>query len=206
MVSFRALSFVACIFSISFLHADERGTPWQRHAVESGRGGADGVRLQDVNGDQLLDITTGWEEGKRIRVYLHPGSKKVKSEWPGVTVGQVTSPEDAVFADVDGDGAVDVVSSCEGKERTVFIHWAPPDKKEYLNPAAWQTEAIPVSEKAKSWMFCLPMQVDGQHGVDLVAGAKGGNAGVGWFESPANPRNLHLWKWNAIYKAGWIMT
>lgn len=206
MHPFRFLILVAALGSCSFLSAEDRGQPWQRHAVEGGKGGADGVRLLDINGDQLLDITTGWEEGKRIRVYLHPGSKKVKSEWPAVTVGQVTSPEDAVFADVDGDGAVDVVSSCEGKERTVFIHWAPPDTDEYLNPTAWQTEAIPVSEKVQSWMFCLPLQMDGKNGVDLVAGSKGGNAEVGWFESPANPRNLHKWQWNAIYKAGWIMS
>ena len=186
--------------------AEERGTPWRRHAIDRSSRGADGVRLKDVNGDGLLDVATGWEEGKLIRVYLNPGPKKATSKWPAVTVGNVHSPEDAVFADVDGDGAVDVVSSCEGRERTVFIHWAPPEKSQYLTPTAWQTEAIPVSEKAKSWMFCLPMQMDGKNGVDLLAGAKGGNAEVGWFESPANPRNLHEWKWHGIYQAGWIMT
>ena len=159
-----------------------------------------------MNGDGLADITTGWEEGGRIRVYLNPGPKKAKAEWPAVTVGQVYSPEDAVFADVDGDGSVDVVSSCEGRERTVFIHWAPPKKDQYLNPTAWQTEAIPVSEKQQSWMFCLPLQMDGKNGVDLIAGSKGGNAEVGWFESAANPRDLHHWQWHPIYKAGWIMT
>lgn len=206
MQSYRVFALIIWVCLVSPLVAEDRGTPWKRHAVDGSRGGADGVRLLDVNGDKRLDITTGWEGGNRVGVYLHPGSNKAKMEWPAVTVGQVTSPEDAVFVDVDGDGSVDVVSACEGKERTVFIHWAPPDKGEYLNPTAWQTEAIPVSEKAKMWMFALPMQVDGENGVDLVAGAKGENAEVGWFETPANPRNLHKWRWHPIYQAGWIMT
>ncbi len=88
----------------------------------------------------------------------------------------------------------------------MFIHWAPPKRDQYQNPAAWQTEAIPVSEKQQSWMFCLPLQMDGQNGPDLIAGSKGGNAEVGWFESAANPRDLHHWRWHPIYKAGWIMT
>ncbi len=202
----RMLLVMVCLFSFSIAQAQDRGAAWNRHAIDRSSRGADGVRLQDVNGDGLADIATGWEEGGRIRVYLNPGPKKAKAEWPAVTVGQVHSPEDAVFSDVDGDGSVDVVSSCEGRERTVFIHWAPPMKDQYLNPTAWQTEAVPVSEKQQSWMFCLPLQVDGRNGVDLIAGSKGGNAEVGWFESAANPRDLHHWQWHPIYKAGWIMT
>ena len=69
------------------------------------------------------------------------------------------------------------------------------------------TRPIPASAGAQSWMFCLPLQVDGKNGVDLVAGAKGRNAEVGWFESPKkNPRDLARWSWHPIYKAGWIMS
>ena len=31
--------------------------------IDASSRGADGVRLADVNGDGLMDITTGWEEG-----------------------------------------------------------------------------------------------------------------------------------------------
>ena len=37
--------------------------PWPRHVIDDSSVGADGVRLADVNGDGLPDITTGWEEG-----------------------------------------------------------------------------------------------------------------------------------------------
>src|SRR5262245_18479202 len=121
----------------------ERGTPWARHTIDDSSKGSDGVRLADVNGDGLLDIATGWEEGGIVRAYLHPGPDKVRKPWPAVTVGKVRSPEDAVFADLDGDGAVDVVSCCEGSTMTVFVHWAPKDKAKYLEEKEWKTEPFP---------------------------------------------------------------
>ena len=164
------------------------------------------MRLHDVNRDGLLDITTGWEQGGVIRVYLHPGPSAVKQEWPAVTVGKVASPEDAVFVDLDGDGAVDVVSSCEGKTKTMFVHWAPRDPADYLNPDAWETAAIPGSQGKQQWMFALPLDVDGKNGIDLVAGSKNEGAQIGWWESPVNPRDLAAWRWHPLYDAGWIMS
>ena len=96
---------------------------WRRHIIDDSSRGADGVRVEDVNGDGYLDLTTGWEEGGVVRVTLNPGPAAVRARWPSVTVGKVASPEDAVFVDLDQDGAVDVVSCCEGSNRSVFVHW-----------------------------------------------------------------------------------
>src|ERR1700754_505419 len=93
------------------------GKAWARHTVDSSISGADGVRLGDVNGDSLPDIATGWEEDGMIRAYVHPGYADVRDPWPSVQVGAAPSAEDAVFADLDHDGAVDVVGSTEGDER-----------------------------------------------------------------------------------------
>jgi len=186
--------------------AQESESPWPRHTIDATSVGADGVRLADANGDGLLDIATGWEEGGRIRVYLNPGPGKAKRPWPRVTVGKVGSPEDAVFADLDGDGALDVVSCCEGKVKTVWVHWAPKDRTRYLDPSAWRTEPLAVSRGATRWMFALPFDADGRNGTDLVAGAKQKGAAVGWFESPARPRRLGDWRWHPIVPAGWIMS
>jgi hypothetical protein len=182
------------------------GAPWVRHTIDNSSRGADGVRLADVNGDGLPDITTGWEEGGVIRVYLHPGPAKSKNAWPAVTVGHVRSPEDAVFADLDDDGTVDVVSSCEGKNRTVYVHWAPNDREKYLVSSAWQTEPIPVTQGKQMWMFALPMDIDGKNGIDLVVGSKGGNATIGWLQSPDDPRSTTARQFHPLYQAGWIMS
>ena len=108
------------------------------------------MRLADANGDGLLDIATGWEEAGLIRLYLNPGAAKAKQPWPNVTVGQVNSPEDAVLVDLDGDGALDIVSCCEGKTRSVFVHWSPgkrtmPGAAGLLDGAAWTTSPVPAA-------------------------------------------------------------
>ncbi|MBN1345466.1 MAG: VCBS repeat-containing protein [Phycisphaerae bacterium] len=182
------------------------GSPWARYVIDDASQGADGVRPADINGDGLPDIATGWEEGGRVRVCLNPGPAMARGRWPAVTVGEVGSPEDAVFVDVDGDGAKDVVSSCEGGGRSIWFHWSPTDRAQILNQIAWQTEALPPARDAKPWMFTLTMQVDGRYGVDLVSGAKGDDAEVGWFESPADARTLSGWRWHPMYRAGWIMS
>jgi hypothetical protein len=182
------------------------GEPWRRHTIDASSRGADGVRLADVNQDGYPDIATGWEEGGRIRICLNPGPKASRGLWPSVTVGEVKSPEDAVFVDLDQDGAVDVVSCCEGKTRTVFFHWAPKSPTKYLQGDAWTTAAVPATLQKQSWMFALPLQIDARHGVDLVLGAKGKGAEVGWLQAPADSRNLAGWKWHPLYRAGWIMS
>jgi hypothetical protein len=185
--------------------AQDRGLPWFRHAIDDTSQGADGVRLDDVDGDGLMDIATGWEEGDAVRAYIHPGTASVADPWPRVTVGVVGDVEDAVFVDLDGDGAKDVVSCAEGTTRGVFVHWAPPAPGDYLNPAAWQTVKIPASA-GLAWMFAVPLQVDGNNGVDLVAGCKWGGK-VGWFEAPGgNPRDLSQWAFHEMSGVGWTMS
>jgi hypothetical protein len=178
--------------------------PWKLHVVDNTSRGADGVRLADVNGDGRLDIVTGWEEGGVVRAYFHPGKAKVKQPWPRMEVGKVKSPEDAVFADLDGDGDFDVVSCCEGQARSVYFHWSPVnDPQRELLP--WRTEAVPVTAGKQSWMFALPMPVDAK-GIDLVLGSKGGGATIGWLRSPKNPRDVKAWQYHPWYNAGWIMS
>lgn len=179
---------------------------WSRHTIDNASRGADGVRLADVNGDGLPDIVTGWEEGGRIRICIHPGPSRVRQRWDSFCVGKVGAPEDAVFVDLDADGAIDVVSACEGKVRKMYVHWAPTKPSDYAKPSAWRTETLPASDIGRRWMFTVPYQLDGRHGVDLVAGAKSSGAVVGWFEAPSKPRDLKAWRWHALYPAGWIMS
>lgn len=182
------------------------GDGWVRHTIDDSSSGADGVRLADLDGDGLLDLATGWEEGGIVRAYLNPGPDRAKAPWPAVTVGSVASPEDAVIVDLDGDGFPDVVSSCEGNTRTVFVHWNPGDPAALLDPEAWTTEPIPATVGVQQWMWCEPMQVDGRFGVDLILAGKNDGATLGWLEAPENPRNLRAWRWHPIRPVGWIMS
>lgn len=196
----------ACLVLAAFATTARAEGPWRRHVIDDSSKGADGARLRDVNGDGLPDIVTGWEQGGVTRLALHPGSKLAKDKWPAVEVGRTPDAEDAVLVDLDGDGALDVVSSCEGKTRSIFVSWAPPQKDQLLNPTAWQQAALPASAKTMSWMFVVPMQIDGQHGVDLFAGGKGNDAQIGWFEAPPSARDLDQWKWHPLRPVGWTMS
>jgi len=182
------------------------GKPWARYTIDRSSRGADGVKLIDVNTDGRPDVVTGWEEGGVIRVYFNPSRVDSRSEWRQVTVGKVRSPEDAVFVDLDGDLAFDVVSSCEGNERALFVHWAPKDPDLYWEEQSWKTEVIPASRGLMQWMFAMPMQVDGKHGTDLIAGGKGPNAALGWWEAPERARDLASWRWHSLRPMGWTMS
>jgi hypothetical protein len=199
-----ALAQAACALADEPAGLVIEGEPWTRHAVDNTFDGADGVKLKDVNNDGRPDITTGWEEGGVVRVYLHPLPEKVRDPWPSVTVGAVESPEDAVFADVDADGAVDVISATEGNNKSLYVHWAPAEAARYLDPAAWETTAIPASQGVQ-WMFLLPAQINGGS-PDLIAAGKNENAAIGWFEVPEAPRNVAEWKWHSLRQAGWVMS
>lgn len=181
------------------------GPLWRLHVIDSSSIGADGVRLADANGDGLLDVVTGWEEGGRIRICIHPGHQHAKSPWPAATVGEVSSPEDAVWLDMDADGRLDVLSSCEGGTRSLFVHWAPSDPELFLEPTAWKTGALPASQ-GRLWMFAVPCHLDGRFATDFIAGAKGTRANISLFLSPKNPRDLSAWKPQFLRRAGWIMT
>ena len=200
--SIRGGCFALLLATLAFAGAD-RGPAWERHTIDDASRGADGVRLADLDGDGRLDIATGWEEGGQIRVCRNPGPAHVRKRWPAVTVGQVGSPEDAVFVDLDDDGALDVVSCCEGKTRGLFVHW---NSSSPLESGTWRTEPIPFAAGPRSWMYALPMQVDGRRGVDLVVGAKGEGAAIGWLESPDQARDLGAWRWHPLTEAGWIMS
>jgi hypothetical protein len=201
--SFFLYSLVSVLFSAKVQAQD---TVWKRHVIDNSLSGADGVRLADINKDGLEDIATGWEESGQTKVYLHPGFELVKEKWPSVIVGEAPAVEDAVFADLDKDGAVDVISSTEGDSRSIYIHWAPNDKNDLLDSSKWITEVLSKSKNAIQWMFALPLQIDRKHGLDIVAGAKGKESKLGWFQAPKNPRNMERWKWYPISTTRWVMS
>ena len=186
-----------------------QGKPWPRHPIDDEGRGADGTKLGDLNRDGRPDIVSGWEEDGTSRVYLHPGDAAVRQRWPRVIVGRTPAAEDAVFADLDGDGRLDVVSATEGDSRRILVHWAPAPER-LLAAEAWRQESFPMLAGMTGWMFAEPLQVDGRHGTDLVVGGKRmGNQPasiLGWLEAPARGRDVAAWVWHPLREMGWTMT
>ncbi len=178
------------------------GVAWKRHTIDAGSRGADGVKLGDFNGDDRPDLITGWEEDGVVRAYAHPGPERVRAPWPQVTIGLAKDVEEAIFVDLDGDGRLDGISGTEGKTRRLFWHRRTGDDP--LSAAAWQT--LPLPAPKRMWMQAAALQVDGEHGPDLLLAAKGEGAAIGWLRAPAQPRNLAEWRWQPLREAGWVMS
>jgi len=190
--------------AFALISASSAAANWPRHTIDNTSQGADGVRLADVNGDGRLDIATGWEEGGVVRIYVCPEPDSVRKPWPMTEVATVAAPEDAVFADVDADGHLDVVSCCEGKIKAVFVHWNPG----HLQNGAWTTNAFPQLQGRLPWMFCLPMFDAQQQVSELVIGSKGGTGEIGLLIPPKLElrRDVSQWTWQQLGKAGWVMS
>ena len=181
------------------LCASLQAEPWARRTIDDTSKGADGVRLADMNGDGRLDVVTGWEEGGKIRCYPHPGYKVVKEPWPLQEVAKVGSPEDAVFVDLNCDGRLEIVSSCEGKERRVYVHAQSEDGN-------WSSVSIAAVDRGAQWMYALPMDVDGHSGPEILIGSKGKGGGIGWLQSLGDPLKGDSWHYNHLRDSGWIMS
>jgi len=177
---------------------------WEMHTVDASSSGADGVKMADINNDGFLDVVTGWEEGGMTKLYLHPGLEKVEEWWPSVIVGNTPNVEDAVFADVDDDGNLDIVSCTENGSEKIFFHYS--KGSDLLDEVNWEQLVLPASDGRMPWMYAEPIQLDGQYGVDIVAAGKGDRSQLGWFEAPSNPTDINGWQWHPISSVGWIMS
>ncbi len=198
--------------------ARETDLPWRQYTIDSSLDGADGVRLGDADGDGDLDIAAAWEQSGRSRLYLNPGTLgAAEHSWPYIDFGKTPGVEDALPADVDGDGRMDVISAGAGtvglisQNARMSIHFAPPEG-DYRNGQAWTTASFPASIAGNSrWMFSVMADVNRDGHRDIVSGSRylagGAPALIGWFETPAeNKRDLTRWRFHKMGDAGWVMS
>jgi len=197
---------LALAINAAALHADPLsrevivapGAVWKRHTIDNTSHGADGVKLGDFDRDGRPDIVTGWEEGGVVRIYTNPGTAKLREPWPQITVGKVKSVEEAIFTDLDGDGKLEVVSGTEGNTRTLYWHREIEGK--------WRTDAFPAAQNTQMWMQAAALDLDGQHGADLLVASKNKDAAVGWLQAPARADDLGAWSYHKLRASGWVMS
>lgn len=190
--------------AVLLMGGDDVSKNWARNTIDNSSLGADGVRTADVNGDGLPDLVAGWEQGGVSRIYLMQREGVGIPAWHIVEAGPAPAVEDALLVDLDQDGAIDVVSSTEGRNRKLLVHWAPSDAAHYADSSRWQTETLFADES--KWMFAVSMDIDGKNGPDLVVGGKNEGATVGWLESPSDPRDVSAWRYHPLTEVAWTMS
>jgi hypothetical protein len=166
---------------------------WVEHNVHGGSvGGCDGQKLADVNGDGLMDVVVAHDvNGGGASLHIHPGYDKATTQWPFVFCSAGGTVEGVGVADLDGDGALDMISAVQGGG--MAIHWAPADKEDLLDPSKWETVDIPNSSGG---FDVIVGQIDGKNGPDIIGGSA---FPMVWYESPANPRDIGAWKAHEMY-------
>jgi len=200
LTSLLAVLAVLCSAHAMAQQAQE-GEGWRRHVIDDTALGARAIYPLDVNGNGLMDLAVPWEESGEVRLYFNPGAFAAREPWPYVVVGEVDAPMDASIIDLDRDGSFDVISATGGDNKTLYIHWGPPEVERYAAPEAWTTQAIPDSQGRRAWTFVRPAQLTAREGMDLVAGAQGTDAALGWFEAPPDARRLQDWTWRPLRPA-----
>lgn len=196
--------------------------PWQMHTIDDVLRNADSLGMEDINGDGLIDLAVAWEKSNRITIHLNPGPERARERWPRTVIGFGGNVEEAVFADMDGDGRFDIVSTQGqefddwGNEPGVKIFWGPPIA-DLESSQAWSDElqeVIPETWQRGQFIFGTTYQLDGRGGLDVVATGRilrnGRHAGLIWVEAPEDPsgRDLSLYRVHdidpGVYGSSWV--
>ena len=82
------------------------------------------VQLQDINGDGKLDIVTSKQTSNWLGVYLNTSNNNNVSFANKIIVGDVVASARPAFADLNGDGMIDMVASAWNLNdgRDIFIY------------------------------------------------------------------------------------
>lgn len=160
-------------------------TPWTRHTIYNSLSGADGVNLATIDGK--LSIATPWEQSAKTTISTLDAGTWITVQLPGT----VSAPEDAIFADVDGDGLLDVITVGDASKR-IYVHFAP----------TWTLVSVDAATNVQNWLQAAFADVNGDGIKDIIAGGRvGAGASVGYFTS-ATPRVASSYTWHPIAPVG----
>lgn len=169
--------------------------PWTRHVITPGAPtgayrGADGV-AEDV--DHCW--STAWEEGGSVTRACF-----IDSSWQTELVATgLVGAEDAKAGDIDGDGAIDVVTASDGGSRVYVTFRGTPSITITLTASMGHGRVMQIAL----------VDMNGDANLDIVMGTRVASpAVVAWLENPgpANARLSVWWTYHEISQAGWVMS
>ncbi len=85
--------------------------PWQNVVIDDDNWASADMWFEDFDLDGDLDLIANQIFSQTVTFYEHPGTDLTDTWEPEVFISDLTSPSDMWLTDVDGDGAIDVVSA-----------------------------------------------------------------------------------------------
>ncbi len=143
----------------------------------------------DINGDGLPDIVCAYRQrnaavsanmaksNTRSVIYLINRGKG-KFATPRLLTDQLEHPESVAAADLDGDGAPDVLAASTDDNR---VSWYKNIAKENKDTAFGKINII--SDKLEGVKDAIAADIDGDGDLDVVAGSFRGEARIVWYEN-----------------------
>ena len=162
--------------------ADGQFISWHEHLIddpiESGVAfsGSDGLVMADLDGDGLEDIVSVHESDTRydgqldghVRIAF---ASRGPDRWVNITLAEGTegaAPEDAAIADVNGDGALDVIVAAELAH---LIYFQNPGQ--HPRTADWPRLILPITKDRGSYIRVFFADFDADGTPEAVAPNKG---------------------------------
>ena len=155
---------------------------WREHLIDDPASsgvpfsGSDGLVMGDLDGDGLEDIVSvhesdteyaGVAEG-HVRIAFASGDPH---RWHNITLAEgaeAAAPEDAAIADVNGDGAPDVIVAAELAH---LIYFQNPGERQRTTP--WPRLILPMTQGRGSYIRVFLADFDGDGAPEAVAPNKG---------------------------------
>jgi hypothetical protein len=193
------------------LHAGDITQPWRMHHIHDDYLVANSMGAADVNGDGFTDYAVIDEGFGRQTILFHPGpGGDVRAPWQRLVLGQTGNPEYSTLADLDGDGALDlVVVEGDDLERglpTGIRFWWGPGPARATDPTAWTDAGRVPGNDGQQYLYVACRDIDGDGHLDVVVGGRRHSvtrqyAGLRWLRAPADPaarRDLARWETHFI--------
>jgi hypothetical protein len=163
---------------------DPTTRPWKRHVIDDQSVQPTHGHPVDLDGDGDLDVVMaigmgappGTKHSHQIVWYENVGKPGKGLEWKKHVIGELENAFEAVAADLDGDGKLDVVATSWGPKGKVVWFQNPGDPR-----GQWQRHVLKESWSNANQVIVADLDKDGRP--DIIACAERGANELRWWRN-----------------------